>query len=833
MIGLVIVSHSAKLAEGVGELARQVARDKVGIACAGGTAEAENPIGTDAVRVLEAIEAVYSEEGVLVLMDLGSAVLSAGTALEFLAEEQRGRVRLCSAPLVEGAVAAASLAAAGAGLEEIEAEARNALAGKASQLGEKAGPVAASGFSPDAGGEWEEASVMLVNPLGLHARPAARLIRMARRWQARITLENLTRGTGAAPADSINGVLWLGAQRGHRVRVRARGVEARPAVAMLADFLASGCDEGAGGEVEAPQRASAAASQAAGQLTGIAGSAGIAIGPLVSLQPLPAAVASAGAADPGLERQRLLAAVDGAREETKALYGWAQAHTGADEAGIFDAQLLFLEDATLIGGAIQAIESERVAAEAAWIGEIARVKARLGALGDAFLGARAADVADLGARVLRRLSGQSGALEAPGQPSILRAHDVTPSQVKDLDPAVTLGLCLEAGSANAHSTILARALGIPVVAGLGPGIATPADGSMVAIDGEVGTVWVAPDAAVVQALEERRGLWLAARAAAEAVRLKPAAMQDGRRIRVLANISAVEEAAEAVACGADGVGVLRTEFLFLGRAEAPGEEEQTAAYRAIAESLAGRTLTVRVLDIGGDKRLPYVEIGEEANPFLGWRGIRVLMGRPDLFRTQVRAILRAGVSHPVEVLLPMIASLEELRWAKAAVREAEAELEREGVPFHRGVRVGTMIEVPAAVMVAPQLAREAAYFSIGSNDLIQYSLAVDRSNPRVASIADPFQPGVLRLIRQTIEAGREAGIEVALCGELAADPLATPLLLGLGLEEFSVSAALIPALKVAIARWSAEEAADIARQALAMDSAGSVRRFLRERTGYE
>jgi phosphocarrier protein FPr len=274
------------------------------------------------------------------------------------------------------------------------------------------------------------------------------------------------------------------------------------------------------------------------------------------------------------------------------------------------------------------------------------------------------------------------------------------------------------------------------------------------------------------------------------------------------------------------VGVLRTEFLFLGRAAAPDEEEQTVAYRAIAESLGGRQLSIRALDIGGDKSLPYVEIGEEANPFLGWRGIRVMLSRRDLFQTQLRAILRAGATQAVELLLPMIASVDELREAKAMVREAEAELEREGIPFRKDIRIGVMIEVPAAVAVADLLAREASFFSIGSNDLIQYVMAADRTNSRVAPIADPFQPAVLRMIRQTIEAGRNAGIEVTLCGELAADPLATPLLLGLGLEEFSVSAPLIPELKRAIARWSVAEAGDVAKEALAMDSCQSARRFL-------
>jgi phosphocarrier protein FPr len=823
MIGLVIVSHSAKLAEGVCELARQVAHGKVRIAAAGGTTDPQNPIGTDAFQVVEAIQSVYSDDGVLVLMDLGSAVLSAETALELLGKDKPG-VRLCSAPLVEGSVAAAGLAAAGASLAEAAIEAENALTGKAAQLGVSNGPHIES--SADETRISVEALVRLTNRLGLHARPAAQLIRTARRYRAQVTLENVTQGVGRAPGESINAVLSLGARQGHQLRIRARGAEAREALAALVGFIDSGCGEE---ELvkETPQwQPPPLVPSSQWQLNGIGVAAGIAIGPLVKLRPAVVEIASRSAADPEAERQRLMAAIKGAQEETKALYEWAKAHIGVHEAGIFDAQLLFLEDAELIGAVSRMLVADRLAAESAWQTVTARLADRLGALGDAYLRARAADVADVATRVLRRLTGPSGEVQVPHGPAIFAAHDLPPSEVKGFDPAIVLGLCLETGSASSHSSILARALGIPVVAGLGPGISTLADGTILALDGEQGLVWISPDASQAVEIEGRRQLWLATRRAAELERHKPAAMRDGRRIRVLANISGVGEEAEARACGAEGVGVLRTEFLFLGRAAAPDEEEQTAAYRTIGESLAGCQLSIRALDIGGDKSLPYVEIGEEANPFLGWRGIRVMLSRRDLFRTQVRAILRAGATHPVEMLLPMITSMDELRAAKEMVTDAEAELEREGIPFRKNIRVGVMIEVPAAVAVADQLAREADFFSIGSNDLIQYVMAADRTNSRVAQIADPFQPAVLRMIRQAIEAGHNAGIDVALCGELAADPLATPLLLGLGLGEFSVSAPLIPELKRAISRWSVAEAEDVAKAVLATDSVESARRIL-------
>jgi phosphocarrier protein FPr len=614
-------------------------------------------------------------------------------------------------------------------------------------------------------------------------------------------------------ASSINAVLSLGARQGHQLRIRASGDEAHEALAALVDFIQSGCGELARAEPMA-------------DIGGIPASAGIAIGPLVKLRPAAVAIAPRTVEDPEAERQRLMVAISGAQEETRALYDWSKAHIGADEAGIFDAQSLFLEDPELLGAVSRMLLEDHVSAESAWQAETAGFAGRLAALDDPYLRARAIDLADVAARVLRRLTGTGGKTTGVTEPAILSAHDLTPSEVRDFDPAMVLGLCLEAGSASAHSVILARAMGIPVVVGLGPGIDALADGTIVAVDGEQGRVWISPDAAQAEALETRRRTWLATRRAAQLDRHKPAATRDGRRIRVCANISAVAEAAEAVACGAEGVGVLRTEFLFLGRAAAPGEEEQLAAYCAIAESLGGRPLTIRALDIGGDKRVPYIEIGEEANPFLGWRGIRVMLSRRDLFRTQLRAILRAGAAHPVELLLPMIATVDELRETKALVGEAEAELEREGLPFRKNIRIGVMIEVPAAVAIADQLAREAGFFSIGSNDLIQYTMAADRTNSRVAPMADPFEVAVLRLIRQTIDAGRAAGIDVALCGELAADPLATPLLLGLGLEEFSVSAPLIPELKRAISSWSVPEAEAVAREALAMDSSRSVRRLL-------
>jgi multiphosphoryl transfer protein len=826
MIGFVIVCHSAKLAEGVCELAVQAAQGKARLAAAGGTSDPKNPLGTDAFKVLQAIESIYSEDGVLVLMDLGSAVLSAETALDLLPEEKRSRVRLCSAPLVEGAVAAVSQAAAGAGLEEILREAQIALEAKVAQLSAgHAEPKPAA--EPESTEPWQEALVTLTNRLGLHARPAAQFIRLARRFHARVTIENLSAPAGPFDAASINGVLSLGARQGHQLKIRARGTEARQALFELKSFIASGCGDSASLEVApAAPTAAAPAQPAPGEFIGIAASAGIAIGPLLRLRPTIVQATARIVDNPEAESQRLQMAIRAAEEETRALYEWAKAHAGEREAGIFDAQLLFLQDPELIDSASHSILADHWNAEFAWQSATGKLSERLRALEDPYLRARAADVADVMARVVQRLAGLGNAPLHLPQPCIIAAHDLTPSEVKGLNPGVVLGVCLETGSATAHSVILMRAMGIPVVVGLGPGLSAIADGTTVAIDGQQGRVLVSPDADEVRKIENRRDTWLAARRAAQQDRHQPAATRDGHRIHVLANLRSVDEAAEALDSGAEGVGLLRTEFLFMTRETAPSEEEQFIAYRTVAQALDSRRLVIRTLDIGGDKPVPYIAIGEETNPELGWRGIRVTLDRRDLFRTQLRAILRAGCGHSVDIMFPMVSSLAEFRAAKAILREVEAELESDGTAFQKDRKVGIMVEVPAAVAVADRLAREASFFSIGSNDLVQYVMAADRTNAHVATLADPFQPAVLRMLRQTIQAGRQAGIGVCLCGELAADTLATPVLLGMGLEEFSVSAKLIPELKKAIARWTLPAAEAIARETLALDSSGSVRRFL-------
>ena len=324
----------------------------------------------------------------------------------------------------------------------------------------------------------------------------------------------------------------------------------------------------------------------------------------------------------------------------------------------------------------------------------------------------------------------------------------------------------------------------------------------------------------------RAGAERAARAGARDAGAGPAVTRDGRRIEVVANVASVAETRAAVAAGAEGVGVLRTEFLFQGRAAAPDEEEQLAAYRAIAGALGGRPLVIRTLDAGGDKPLAYLDLGNEANPFLGWRAIRPCLARPDFFKVQLRAIVRAAAESPVRALFPMIATLAEWRAARALLEEARAEVVRAGQPAPGTVQAGIMVEIPSVAVRAAAFAREVDFLSIGTNDLVQYTLAAERGNPRLAALSDPFQPAVLELVRQVADAGRVAAKPVAVCGELAAEPLAVPLLVGLGIDELSMSGPAIPAVKQAIRGLDAAEARKLALRALTLDSPEEVRAML-------
>lgn len=830
VIGIVLVSHSKQLALGVRELAAQMVQGEVSIAVAAGIEDPENPLGTDTIQVYEAIASVFSDDGVLVLMDLGSALLSAEMAIEFLPEAQQQKVYLCEAPLVEGAIAAVVAAAAGRDIHQVMAEARGALLAKATQLGVVSRPLSLVHNTPtttNVESSTREIRLIVSNRLGLHARPAAQFVTTAARFQSQILVRNLTRNTELVRGDSINQVTTLGVRQGHELLITAIGSDADEALTALQGLFANNFGEDNVALNSPPALHHEVTPAIHGELLGIAASAGVAIAPVVHYQPTHFSITEYHVDDPEPEWQRVQAAIHTAKQEIQAVFSQASLQIGDAEAAIFDAQLLFLEDPVLLEAVKERIFEHHINAEAAWQAVVDEVATSYRTLEDSYLQERVDDVVDVGQRVLRLLAGNAPANLHLEEPAILVATDLTPSDTARLDPTKILGICTTSGSATSHSAIIARTLGIPAVLGVDAQVLHLADGTLMALDGESGKAWVEPESHILDLLAAKREAWQTAQQEARATAHQPAITRDGRQVSVFANIGSINDVQVAVASGAEGVGLLRTEFLYLDRTSAPTEEEQLEVYQAIAQVLDNRPLIIRTLDVGGDKPLPYLRVGlPEANPFLGWRGIRFCLDHLDLFKTQLRAILRASVGHQIKIMLPMIASVTEVRAAKVILGEVQAELNQAGISFDAAIKVGIMVEVPAAVAIADQLAAEVDFFSIGTNDLSQYVMASDRTNPRVANLVDALHPAVLRMVQQTIQAAHAAGITVGLCGELAADTLATPILLGLRLDELSVNPQSIPGVKQAIARFSIGESEAIVASALQQDSAEHVRELI-------
>lgn len=802
MVGLVIVSHSAKLAEGVAELARGMAGPEMLLRATGGLDLPDRPLGTDVGLVLQAIEEVYSDDGVLVLMDLGSAVLSAEMALEGLPPERRARIKLCEAPLVEGAIAAAVQARLGASLEQVLSEARGALEAKRVHLStemELSAPTAAHLSS--ANGKVYELRLKVGNALGLHARPAARFVQTFGQFpQADAHVTNLSTVRGPVSARSINAVTTLGVRQGHEILLTASGAQAEAALAALKALADDNF-----GDVDLPTSAksvpptkSKKTNQAADDQSvwqGLAVSPGIAIGPARIFRPTLPDLPTHRSTQPQAEWDTLTAAIARARTQIAGTRDAVLRRADQYTAAIFEAHLLILDDEAVCAPVHERIFRDKQNAALAWHTAIEETAASYRALDDEYLRARAADVEDVGRQVLLNLLDTSSDAPLFTEPGILVAADLTPADTAQLNTQLVLGICTAAGGPTSHSAILARSLGIPAVAGMGERVLSLAEDTPLIMDGETGQVWPNPQTAILKDYQQRAVAYRAAQAAAKAASASVAVTGDGRRIEIVANVGSVADARAAVESGAEGVGLFRTEFLFLDRRTAPGEDEQVAAYRAVAAVMGNRPVIIRTLDAGGDKPLPYLDMGVEANPFLGWRAIRLCLAQPELFKTQLRAIVRVAAEFPTKIMFPMIATLAEWRAARALLEEARLEVLKRGLPVPDRVETGIMVEIPSAAVRAAQFAAEVDFFSIGTNDLTQYTLAAERGNPRVANLSDAFEPAVLELIRQTVNAAHAHGKWVGICGELAGDPVAVPLLVGLGIDELSMSAPAIPRVK--------------------------------------
>jgi phosphocarrier protein FPr len=666
---------------------------------------------------------------------------------------------------------------------------------------------------------------------GLHARPASFFVGLAKEFRSDVRVYHDGK---TANGKSIVSMLRLGVERGGVITITADGPDAAKAIETLQNAVAEGL-----GEEEEAQPADVADTQPAsaspevqevredepGLIHGIAAAPGIGIAPIHQLRKDPEAVIERHAIDAKAERSDLDHAIDRAGAELEELHRTINQRAGEAEARIFLAHREFLEDPDLIEAARFRIDHDEESAAFAWREAVEERAAELAALDDPLLAARAADLRDVGARVMRLLVRTSeGAMSLPDHEIILVAEDLSPSDTAALNPDLVKGICTALGGPNSHTAILARSLDIPAVVGCGRAVLELAPGVTAVLDGSRGTVLPDPDAGRLE--QARQALDTAGSRRAEVVEAayRPAITVDGHRVEVAANIGAVPDAGRTVEAGGEAVGLLRTEFLFQDRTDPPDEDEQFEAYRTMAEALGGLPLIVRTLDAGSDKPLPYISIAHEDNPFLGQRGIRLCFAMPDLFRSQLRAILRAASHGEIKIMFPMITSVPEFRRARRMVEEIRQELDAPEID------VGIMVEVPSAAVMADILARDVDFFSIGTNDLTQYTLAMDRGNPVLAKEADGLHPAVLRMVDQTVRAAHGEGKWVGVCGNLAADPAAAAILIGLDVDELSVGISDISGLKAQIRDMAYEDAKDLAQRALRCDAAAEVRALAAEVT---
>ena len=808
-VGIVAVSHSLRLAEAAQELAAQmVPGGTVPIALAAGAgtdADGAPILGTDATRVAAAIDELAEAcDGVLVLMDLGSAVMSAEFALEL--RSSAVPVRLASAPFVEGLLAASVTAAQGASLDDVAAEANGALIAKSAQLGDEPQAPAGSGgpeleesapaSAVSRSGE-ESRTVLVRNPAGVHARPAAMIAQAAA--GAELRLRRLPDGD-PVPASSMMRLLAFGARPGDEVQLAGDPAAVEHVAALFEDGF---------GEMDGPPlspgtapsggTAPAAPPSPGSTLRGLGVSPGRAIAPVAQL----GAAIPEPSADrvPTAERDAEAERIAPAAAEAVAVLRATAAASDGEAAQILEATALLAADPDFAAGAAARVRADGASAARAVWDEAAEQEQVLRGLGGR-LAERAVDVRSVRDRIVARLTGQ----EVPGAPDradpfVLVARDLAPAETATLGRSRCVGLVTEEGGPTSHTAILARALGIPAVVGA-TGAVGIAPGTTVLVDGEAGTVRLDPPAgeavAAVEQVPAFDGTGLLA---------------DGTAIPLLANVGGAVDAVAAAEARAQGIGLFRTEFCFLDRAEEPTVAEQVAAYRGVLAPFAGRKVVVRTLDAGSDKPLPFATAADEENPALGVRGLRVSVAHPTLLAHQLAAIAAAGAaeSAQLEVMAPMVATVEEARDFAAACREA-------GI-----ARTGIMIETPAAALMAAELFAVVDFVSLGTNDLTQYTMAADRLSAPLGALNDPWQPAVLRLIAAVGEAGRAAGKPVGVCGEAGGDPALAPVLVGLGVTSLSMTARSLDRVSARLRTVTAEDCRRAAAAALGASTAAEAR----------
>ncbi|MCG6036535.1 phosphoenolpyruvate--protein phosphotransferase [Acinetobacter calcoaceticus] len=666
--------------------------------------------------------------------------------------------------------------------------------------------------------DWPHRSVVLANAHGLHARPATHLVNLTKSFQGDIQVA--VDDGNFVSAKSLTRLLALGCKRGQTLRFIA---EPETDAVDALDKVIQAVQQGLGEEVEPIQSSDSQEAQSPQTVkslpktlstnTGIPASSGLAFGPVHVIKPKVYQYERMGLSVKA-EKEKLDIALHAVKNNIHQVIAKSEV---AEIKQIFQAHLEMLDDPDLINGVYQKINLN-LSAPAAWHEHIEAAAKEQAALPDRLLAERATDLRDIGDRVLAQLCGEV-IIEEPKEPYILIMYDVGPSDVARLNKDRVAGILTAVGGASAHSAIVARALGIPAIVGAGDQILEIEQKSSLLINGDTGTFVLNPNTQQIEQAKQERELQQKIREEAERHSQEPAITLDQHQIEVAANLGKVQATAHAVECGAEAIGLLRTELVFMAHSSAPSEATQEADYRVVLDALAGRPLVVRTLDVGGDKPLPYLPIAEEENPFLGLRGIRLTLRQPELLRQQLIALLKAADDRPLRIMFPMIGRVEEWRAAKAILDEVKT------VHPCANLQVGIMIEVPSAALLAPILAQEVDFFSIGTNDLTQYTLAIDRGHPILSAEADGLHPSILQLIDHTVKAAHKHGKWVGICGELAADPKAVPILMGLGVDELSMSPNSIPLVKAQIRTLNYSQAQALAKSALQCESATAVRQL--------
>jgi phosphoenolpyruvate-protein phosphotransferase/dihydroxyacetone kinase phosphotransfer subunit len=805
LVALVLVSHSHALAAATRGLVLQMAGPDLKIGVAAGIGDNRLELGTDAIQVAEILGELRNPDGIVVLMDLGSAVLSAQAALELVEPGERTLIRLSAAPFVEGAVVAGVQAYAGSKLDEVIRELDRALAAKREQVGPVQSSVVLDGVAEPDGVEYSETVLRVTNEHGLHARPAAELVSLASKYSAEIEVTNMSFGAGPASARSITSIALLQVSKGDQIRIRAWGRDRENALAAITELAKNGFGEGGGQIATRPS-----------QQRGVPASPGIVIGPLLYIEPFTRTSSAEPSQSPQDERRKLREAIARA---TVRLAGPVRGNTAAD--AIRSAQRAILDDPVLLQKSEALVASGQGSAFTAWTRVCDEVVDSFQAMKDSYLRERAADIRDVKQMVLQEIQGSGACRFAfPRQPCILFTHELLPSEAALCAGSHILGVIARQGSPTSHAAILLRSAGIPMVTGV-DWITASDTARTAAMDGSSGDIWIDPPEDVLQGLRKRQQQREESEQHAMSSMAEPAITQDGVAIELMANVSSAADAELAARYCADGIGLLRTELLFSSTA-AVSEADQICAIQQALGTVAG-PLLVRTLDIGGDKPLPALPCEPEANPFLGVRGLRLTLRNASFFRQHLGAILQAGAGRDLWIMFPMVSTVKEIAQARDLISKVHAELAERGTRHAWPVKLGCMIEVPSAALLAETLARELHFFSIGTNDLTQYTLAAERGNAALSDLQDALHPAVLQLVDRVVRGARTMSRHVSICGEAAADPVGAAVFLGLGVRSLSVPPTLVPKTKAWVRSLRLSKLRPISEQALQCNDAGEVR----------